>query len=158
VHPFRGELEHGADAERFYAVAVDPVLDQFVSRPTFEEICRDYVRELIARGEIPGVERVGAWWGPLRAPRPDNPRYQVEGELEVVAAAGNAVVLAGEAKWTNQSVGERNLNHLRDVVRQVPGVVADLRLMLFGRRFHSALARVAQDQRLRLVTPPMLYK
>ncbi len=157
VHPYRGELEHGADVERLYASVVEPVLDEFVSKPTFEDVCREYVRLLVARGELAGVDRVGAWWGPVPAPRPENPRYQMEGELEVVAAAGKRVVAAGEAKWTNASVGSRELQHLRDVLRQVPGAATDVELFLFGRRFQPALADAARHG-VRLITAAALFE
>jgi AAA+ ATPase superfamily predicted ATPase len=158
VHPYRGELEHGADVDRFYQAAVEPVLDEFVSRPTFEEVCRDYVRLLITRGEIAGVDRVGPWWGPVPAPRPENPRFQTEGELEVVAAVGNTVVLVGEAKWTNAAVSLRELQRLRHLVQHVPGAGPETRLLLFGRRFQPSLVEAARDPRLRLVPPSMLYE
>ena len=97
VLPHRNRLEHGADVERFYSDVVGPALDRFVSKPTFEEICRSWVLDQVEAGTWSTVERVGAWWGPVPAPTPDQPRRQAEAELEVVGVGANRVVVAGEA-------------------------------------------------------------
>ncbi len=74
VLPHRNRLEHGADVERFYSDVVGPALDHFVSKPTFEEICGSWVLGPVEAGTWPAVERVGAWWGPVPTPSPDQPR------------------------------------------------------------------------------------
>src|SRR6266567_1482035 len=102
VLPYRNRLEHGADVERFYSDVVGPALDHFVSKPTFEEICRAWVLAQANTGNWSAVERVGAWWGPIPAPGPGQPQRQVEAELAVVGVAGKRVVVAGEAKWTRE--------------------------------------------------------
>ena len=128
-------------------------LDHFVSKPTFEEICRSWVLDQVEAGTWPAIERVGAWWGPVPAPTPEQPRRQAEAELEVVGVAGKRVVVAGEVKWTREPVGFSVLNHLRDVVRRVPGVDNDTELVLFGRRFDARLKAAAFDKRVRLWRP-----
>ena len=156
----RTPLEHGGDPERVYRHSVAPSLDAFVSRPAFEEICRTWVLEGAAgdaRRPDLSVERVGAWWGPVPQPTPENPRYRVEGELEVVAADGDRVVLAGEAKWSREPIGFGVLNHLRDVVRHVPGATDATQLVLFGRSFDPRLEAVAEDEGVWLIGPDRLY-
>ena len=95
--------------------------------------------------------------GARRPPTPAQPKRQTEGELEVVAIAQNHVVLAGEAKWTREPVGLSVLNHLRDVLRSVPGVTPDTQLSLFAREFEGHLRAEATHQNVRLVTPVDLY-
>jgi hypothetical protein len=136
---------------------VAPALEHFVSKPTFEGLCRSWVLDQVEAGTWSTVERVGAWWGPVRAPTPDQPRRQAEAELEVVAITGNRVVVAGEAKWTREPSGFAALNHLRDVVRHVPGVDSETELVLFGRRFDARLKAAAVAERVRLVSPADLY-
>lgn len=159
VHPYRRELEHGEDLNHLYKVVVEPAFDQFISKPTFEEICQDYIRLRVAGGGMQQpVDGVGAWWGPIPAPRPDNPRHQSEGEVDVVGVHGKEVVLAGEAKWTNAPVGLTELNHLREVSRCIPGVHDDVRLCLFGRRFDQRLQDAAAQDTVELITPDQLYE
>jgi hypothetical protein len=150
--PYRNRLEHGVAIDRFYAEVVRPELDRFVSKPTFEEICRDWVMSQVHAGVWRSVDRVGAWWGPVPSPTPEQPRRQTEGELEVVAAAGNHVILAGEAKWTRAPVGPAVLRHLRDMVQYVPGADAGTDLALFGREFTAELRSQADAENVRLIT------
>jgi AAA+ ATPase superfamily predicted ATPase len=157
VLPYRNRLEHGANVDRFYRDVVAPSLDHFVSKPTFEEICRTWVLDQAEMGRWSPVEQVGAWWGPVPAPKPDQPRRQTEAELEVVAVAGNRVVVVGEAKWTREPVGLGVLNHFRDVLRYVPGANQDTQLVLFGREFDDRLIARATDEGVLLVTPADLY-
>lgn len=154
VHPSRRELEHDPDPGRFYATVVQPVFDEFVSKPAFEDICRDYVRARIASGALhPHAGQVDAWWGPIPAPKPGNARFQAEGEVEIVGAAGKRVVLAGEAKWTSSAVGLRELEHLRSVVQHIPGFADGVKWFLFGRTFDPRL----REHDVELVTPDQLY-
>jgi AAA+ ATPase superfamily predicted ATPase len=157
VLPNQAQLEHGGSVERVYETAVAPALDHVVSKPTFEDICRAWVLDQVNQGEWPGVERVGAWWGPIPDPRPGQPRRQAEGELEVVAAAGQRVVLAGEAKWTSEPVGFGVLNRLRQVVQHVPGADDQTELILFGRTFEPRLVEAAEREWVRLVSVDDLY-
>jgi hypothetical protein len=158
VLPYKTTLDHGANVERFYRETVEPALDQFISKPTFEEVCRSWVRERAANGDLPGADRVGAWWGPVPRPTPENPRAQGEGEVDVIAAQGDHVILAGEAKWTRRSVGFAVLNELRDVLRSVPGVRDDTRLVLFGRSFDERLVASAEAEGVTLVGPSELLR
>ena len=125
VLPAQGRIEHGASAERLYKEAIAPALDQFVSRPAFEEICRAWVAAAADAGILPQIGQVGAWWRPVPRPLPSNPRNQVDGEIEVVAARGSRLTLAGEAKWSREPVGFGVLNHLREVAAHVPGADGD---------------------------------
>lgn len=158
VLPYRDRLEHGADVERFTSVIVLPALDHFVSRPTFEEICRAWVLDQVDGGTWTGVERVGAWWGPVPSPTAELPRRQGEAELEVVGAAGQRLVVAGEAKWTRAAVDFGVLNHLREVVAFIPGVDASTELVLFGRSFDERLRTHAAQAGVRLVDAAALYR
>ncbi len=157
VLPNRGQLEHSGSAGRLYRETIAPTLDHFVSKPTFEDICRAWVLDQVNVGTWRGVDRVGAWWGPIPDPTREQPRRQTEGEIEVIAAAGNRVVLAGEAKWTRQPVGLGALNHLRQVARHVPGADAETELILFGRAFDARLVEAAERERVRLISPETLY-
>jgi AAA+ ATPase superfamily predicted ATPase len=157
VLPLQGQIEHGASAERLYREGIAPILDHFVSKPVFEEICRAWVAAAADSGLLSNLGQVGAWWGPVPRPLPDNPRHQVEGEIEVVAAQGTHLTLAGEAKWSHEPVGLGVLRHLREVAANVPGADADTRFVLFGRRFDPALQAAAAAERVLLIGVDDLY-
>ena len=157
VQTHQAQLEHGGSVERVYQTAVEPALDLFVSKPTFEDLCRAWVLDQANRGRWPTIDRVGAWWGPVPDPRPGQPRRQAEGEIDVVAAAGSRVVVAGEAKWTAEPVGFTVLNQLRQVVQHMPGVDARTELVLFGRTFEPRLLEAADRERVTLVSVDDLY-
>jgi uncharacterized protein len=158
VLPFRSLLEHGARVDEFFDGAVEPALDHFVSRPTFEEICRAWVLDQVKAGAWPGVDAVGAWWGPVPSPTTDQPRRRAEAELQVIGAAGKRVIVAGASNWTREYVGFDALNHLRDVVRSVPGADDKTELILFGRDFDHRLKRRADEEHVHLVTAAALYE
>jgi uncharacterized protein len=157
VLPYRSILDHTAQVEQFYRNVVQPELDHFVSKPAFEEICRSWVLSQASTTTIEGVDRIGAWWGPVPRPTPDNPRRQSEAEIEVIAAAGDRVVLAGESKWTRRPVGFSVLNHLREVLTSVPGTDQSTRVVLFGQRFDDRLVATAAAEGYELIGPNDLY-
>jgi uncharacterized protein len=159
VLPNQGRLEHGGDPEQVYRAAVAPALDEFVSRPAFEEICRSWVlgRAIVGTPGFAEIERVGAWWGAVPQPTAENPRRQGEGEIEVVAAAGGRVVLLGEAKWSREPIGFGVLNHLREVAKHVPGTSPTIQLVLFGRSFDPRLEKAAESEGVWLVSTDTLY-
>jgi AAA+ ATPase superfamily predicted ATPase len=158
VLPHKSSLDHGADPDRFYKEIVAPALDHFVSRPGFEEICRAWTEREIGHGRlVSGMPSVGSWWGPVPDPQPGNPRHQKEGEIEVVAAKGKQLVLAGEAKWTNSAVDLAVLSHLQQTVQHVPGADEQTQLVLFGRSFDDRLRKVAPTENVLLVDPSDLY-
>ncbi|HEX6668996.1 MAG TPA: DUF234 domain-containing protein, partial [Gemmatimonadales bacterium] len=157
VLPNRAQLEHGGSVERVYREAIAPALDHFVSKPAFEDICRAWVLDRVNAGDWSGVDRVGAWWGPMLDPTPDQPRRQIEGEVEVVAVAGKRVVVAGEAKWTREPIGFGVLNRLRQVARHIPGADAETELVLLGRAFDARLVEAADHERVTLIAPDALY-
>jgi len=155
--PHRAALEHGAQPEQVYRDVVAPRLDHYVSKPVFEDICRSWLRSQAARGALPWFVDVGAWWGAIAQPTPENPRHSVEAEVEVVAFQGNALQIVGEAKWTREPVGLSVLNHLRAVAHSIAGAQADTRLILFGRAFNERLVTVAMAEGVRLVGLDDLY-
>ena len=153
----RAVLEHGGDPEHVYRVTVAPALDEFVSKPTFEEICRTWVLTQAAASRWEGIERVGAWWGSVTRATPDNPKHQEEAELEVVAARGERVILAGEAKWSRRPVGMAALGRLREVAAHMPGTSSTTELIVFGRAFDKRLQERAGGEGVRLVSAEQLY-
>src|SRR5712692_7804657 len=108
----QAHIEHGGDPARIYRDLIAPQFDQFVSKPAFEEICQTWVRTQGQTTLLSDSAMVGAWWGSIPQPTPTNPRNQGEAEIDVVAASGNQLVLAGEAKWTRAPLALGVLQHL----------------------------------------------
>ncbi|MEX1158464.1 MAG: ATP-binding protein, partial [Thermomicrobiales bacterium] len=72
---------------------IEPTLDEFVARTTWEDVCIQYLWNLLAARRIePTFQRLGRWW--------DN-----QNEIDIVGTRDNHVTLAGECKWTNAPVG-----------------------------------------------------
>lgn len=140
---------------------VRPALDQFVSRPAFEDAVREHVRGSIGEDpEFPRVADIGAWWGPVPDERKPGTRRTREGEIEVVGYDGKRLVLAVEAKWSSGPEDGRALEQLRSTVVHVPGYSASgTRLAIYARDgFTDRFARAARDQGVILRTAASLYQ
>jgi AAA+ ATPase superfamily predicted ATPase len=142
VRANRTDLEARRVAD-VWARRVAPRLDQFVSKPAFEDAVREHARDSIGPDpEFPAQGAVGAWWGPVPDPAQPGTRRTVEREIELVAHDGHALVLAGEAKWTNGPVDGAALAQLRATVVHVPGYdPAVTRLALYSRDGFDARVR-----------------
>ncbi len=157
VQPNLSLLDHNADPERFFHDTIEPEFDHFVSMPAFEDICRDWIGRQVGAGRAPKANVIGFWSGMVVAPTPENPRYQIRGELEIVGMDGNELSIVGEAKWQNAPVGEAELNHVLKVLPSVPGYVAgNVEIYLFGKTFDQHIVERAKREGIRLVAPPDL--
>lgn len=151
VDPGRSLIAQGL-GERVLA-RIRASFHEHVSRPPFEEVCRQFLWRAYARGVLPaGLEfdTVGTWW--------DGDR-----EIDVVAMEGSNTTLVGSCKWTNALVG---LSELRVLQASLASGHATLRpiqdpwLALFSRSgFTADLVVLASTpgQRLLLYTPDDLF-
>src|SRR5579871_2428759 len=110
VDPSRSLIARGLGA-RLWEQEIQPSLQAYISRPTFERACRQFVWRAFAAGTLPPDMRlaeVGTWWG------------GGDKELDVVGLdARGAVVLAGSCKWTNAPVDVAEYAALLSDVRSV---------------------------------------
>jgi AAA+ ATPase superfamily predicted ATPase len=144
VYPQRSLLERGETGLVRQQVAEQ--LDQFTG-PAFEAICREWVWHEHAAGRLDFTPTaVGSWW-------------DRQEEIDVAAvgtdAAGEAVTLIGECKWSSRLVGVNVLDDLRRKgARMRQGDTGRVRYALFSRAgFTEALARRAHAEDVRLVGP-----
>ena len=101
---------------------VRPRLDEFVSRPAFEDAVRAHAAASIGTdAEFPITGTVGAWWGPVPDERQPDTKRTREGELDLVAHDGRRLVLAGEAKWSAGLEDGAALAQLRGTIAHVAG-------------------------------------
>ena len=152
VDPYRSLLRTRTGAQEHLRQTVLPALDHFVSKPTFEDICREYVRA----GER--ASAVGAWWGAV--PTGEGRRTE-QRELDAVAVDGAGRVMAlGSCKWTASRVGLGEEALLSRLAPHVPRVDSDARHYFFARSgFEKALGQLAESdpERYRLVSLDDLY-
>lgn len=91
-----------------------PLLDDHMG-PIFEEMAREYVRELAARGRLP-ADRIESWWS-----------SDGQHELDLVGLSGSKTVsLVGTVKWSAGLLGARVLDELEEhvVALRAPGNAA----------------------------------
>lgn len=152
VDPYRSQLRTRAGAERHLRQTVLPQLEDFVSQPAFEDICRTHMQH------AEQARLVGVWWGPV--PTGEGRRTE-QRELDAVAIDQHDKVLAvGSCKWTRtpMSVAEESL--LTRLQVHVPGAESVRRHYFYSRSgFEERLRRLgaADPERYRLLTPEDLY-
>ena len=92
------ELESG-DVDGVFNYSVKPVLHEFASL-VFEDVCREYVRELQKSGKLPfRYKTMGRWWGRTTVRRKDGTEVQ-ETEIDLLAVSQKSdQYLVGECKF-----------------------------------------------------------
>lgn len=85
---------------------IEPYLNDYMGR-IFEDICREYLWELLAAGETPiDFTDLGRWWG-------TDPKTKSQTEIDIMGERDKHSALFGECKWTNEKVGLSVLETLR---------------------------------------------
>ena len=99
----------------------------FIGR-RFEILCREFLGAyLTGKGEK--VLGTGKWWGPVKVEGKFEPR-----EIDVVLETDKAMYF-GECKWTEQKMGERELNWLKESAHAVAGKKKKaVRFVLFSKK------------------------
>jgi len=127
IHPNRGRIDRGFGAQVVDDIIL-PNLDTHIGH-IFEDIARDYVRELMNRKELHGVD-VGAWWS-------TDGRH----EIDIVGVAANRQpTFAGSVKWRDAELGKAVLTSLDEGIAGMKGDPSLPRLLV-GRRGASAAIR-----------------
>lgn len=150
VHPFEGRLHSRAGARDHLERHVLPRLDEFVSRPAFEQVCQAWLRR-----NVPDAAAAGWWWGSVHEPTPDGPRSVAREVDGVVVDADGAPLALASCKWTAAPLPYGELAALRELTPAVAGAAADTgpALFLFSRSgFDRKLEdEAAADPHVRLV-------
>lgn len=152
VDPYRSLLRTRAGAEIHLRQTVLPGLDHLVSKPAFEDICREHMRN------VERASAVGAWWGAVPT---GQARRTEQREIDVVALDGSGQATAlGSCKWTASKVGIEEEGLLTRLAPHVPNADPLARHYFYARSgFERGLIRLAEagPERYRLVTPTDLY-
>ncbi len=153
VLPSRDRLIDAAGAERHLRGRVLPQLDAFVSKPAFEEVCQQWLREAV------DAAAVGWWWGRVRERR-DGRLHDVDRELDAVAVDDDGtVVAAGSCRWAGGPMDTDELARLDALAAHLAAGAAPPARYCFARAFTPQLRAAARrDPGLRLVTPRQLLR
>jgi AAA+ ATPase superfamily predicted ATPase len=113
--------------------------DEYVARPAFERVCRQFLWNAYRRDALPArldFDAIGTWWG-------------TDEEIDVVAMEGSTTTLAGTCKWTNAPMDVRDLRALQRAVDAGEAElqpVPDCWWALFSRSgFHEGLQAMARE-------------
>ena len=153
VRPHLTELEAGR-AAAIWSDEIRPALDRFVSKPAFERLCRDYVRNAVGRDpRLPSRGDVGEWWGPYTTRDAKGKLVTEQRQADVVVGTSKRVTLVGECKWSDALVDSDALRQLRTAAAAVPWTDASTQLALFARDgFTERVRTVAEQEGILLFT------
>ena len=145
------ELESG-DVDGVFNYSVKPALHEFASL-AFEDVCREYVRELQKSGKLPfRYKTMGRWWGRTTVRRRDSTEIQ-ETEIDLLAVSSRSdQYLVGECKFKGRPLSYADyLDTAAKLMSQQEK--ADFYYYLFSESgFDEKLTEAAiQNDRLRLV-------
>lgn len=85
---------------------IRPHISEFMG-PVFEEVCIQYLWELLLAGKSPFVfQNLGRWWG-------TDPKTKMQVEIDIVGSNGDTA-LFGECKWKNEKIDVGVLDKLMD--------------------------------------------
>lgn len=126
---------------------------EYVSRPPFEEVCRQFLWHAYRNGRLPDelqFDEVGTWWDGSH-------------ELDVVAREQGLTTLAGSCKWTSSPIGLAELAALEDTLisaaSHLPPASACFSALFSRSGFTADLQSLAQqpERRVLLLTPEELF-
>lgn len=89
----------GGDVDGVYKYSIEPQLHEFAAMP-FEDICREYVRELQKAGKLPfRYAKMGRWWGKTTVRRGDEAEL-ADTEIDLLAVSKQFdKFIVGECKF-----------------------------------------------------------
>jgi AAA+ ATPase superfamily predicted ATPase len=150
VFPHQSELAAGMSLDDHYERGIEPFLTEHVA-PTFEDICRAWVRKSYAGA----TDVVGPWWGLARHDLRRRKLRSTE-EIDVVGARGSQVTVVGECRWRRGPMPRQVLADLRryklPALAQTGVDVSSARVVLFSHGgFGQGLVQEAREGSVALV-------
>jgi hypothetical protein len=131
VFPYQADLAAGLRPEGHFDRTIAPFLAPYVA-DTFEEICRDWVRERFRET----ADTVASWWGLARQELRRQGLRSSE-KIDVVGTRGAVVTVAGECRWQSRPMGGEVLadlvEHKLPALHQAGAHVAGARIVLFSK-------------------------
>ncbi len=116
---------------------IEPHLSTYMGK-VFEEICMQYLWDLLLKGEISVEFRdLGRWWG-------TDPAARSQTEIDIMGEQDQNTALFGECKWTNEKVDAGVLETLRKRSRLFH--YKDVQLYLFAKNGFTAGCMEAAEE------------
>lgn len=133
---------------------VCPTLMNYIGKPPFEAICRDYLKLMAKAGRLPiRATAFGAWWG-------NDPREKKQTDIDVVAAdKSTKSIIIGECKWREtELISAAKLSSWMSRTHLL-GEYTHRHYYLFSKREfpEDILEAQRNSEALHLVTADMLY-
>lgn len=108
-----------------WSKSIQPTLDEYISRPTFERVARQYLWRTLLRGELPkglSFVDVGNWWG------------EKDVEIDVVTIDEKRKISAvGSCKWSKNPVGIDVYSDLREAAKKAGWQLEKLHYFIFAK-------------------------
>lgn len=93
---------------KYLTINIKPFLNEYASF-IFEDISIQYMRKLNINGDLPfHFSNIGRWWNK-------------KNEIDITAFDQNGNIIFGECKWTNNLIGIKELNALKEKSTSVEG-------------------------------------
>ncbi len=145
VAPFQSLLQLGRGRD-LWQREIEPNLDAFVGRTTWESVCQQCLWRRIADGNLPvEVAQLGRWW-------------DGKDEIDVVGLWNGRATLIGECKWSRSPVGQDVLLSLQQKSARLPTGPRPLWVLASQSGFTPELRRrAAAADDLLLLDPADLY-
>ena len=152
VFPNKQGIEQGvgdiiAETEAF------PKLSDYIGKPPFEEICRQYLIRQNRMGNLPfAATSFGCWWG-------NDSKENKQADIDVIAANKNdKKIIIGECKWKNQFNDVGEIKKLMDKTYLIPGY-QEYYFMFFSKVPFSTGAKKLEKEtpNLKLLELDMLF-
>lgn len=153
VFPNKPGIEQGA-GNLIAEIEVFPKLSEYIGKPAFEEICRQYVIRQNKVLQIPFIATsFGSWWG-------NDSKEKKQADIDVITANKNEKkIILGECKWKNQYNDFVEIQKLMDKTYLFPEY-KEFYFMFFSKIPFSVKAKDLEKEipNLTLVDLDMLFK
>jgi AAA+ ATPase superfamily predicted ATPase len=145
VSPYQSFLQLGR-ADDVWEREVQPTLDEFVARTTWESVCAQHLWRRLAAGRLPArFAQLGRWW-------------DGQDEIDLVGLWDGEVVLVGECKWSNAPLDERVLADLQRKAAKLSLRQPPLWVLAGRSGFRPGLRRQVEQTNLLLLEPRDLFR
>ena len=133
---------------------VFPDLSGFIGKPTFEEICRQYLIRQNKNKALPFLaSNFGVWWG-------NDSREKAAADIDIIAEnKADKKILLCECKWKNEPSGAAEIKKLMSKYYLLPGYDEYYFMFLSKSSYTDEAKRLERENHnLKLITLDMIFE